>query len=225
MPAYRRKRRTYRKKPYSGTKLMKKVAKQVITKTLETKHTAGEINSFINTSSSTGTYLVSRYMSNGALDSQLTGNKISLKYLQFKLMVRVPPSAGAQWTTQARILLVSCDQEIAWDTNVPTDFFLQAASGYSITAKVNPKKYSVLMDRTFQLSPQMDTTDGYNRIVSVTKTFKRGLSMEFNDTCSYNTQNYCKGKNYYFVVQAGGWANTLSDIQYRGSLYVKFKDV
>lgn len=225
MPSYRKKRFYKRKRASGKVKLMKKVAIGVVKRTLETKHNTGAIDSFINTSSSTGTYLITRYMYNGLTDDSMTGNKVSISQLKLRLMVRIPPSAGSQWSTQLRVLLVSTDREISWDQTVPNDFFLTGPAGYNITAPVNPKTYTVYMDKTYNLQPQTTTTDGFGQVVSVTKNFKKGLGINFRELAQSGINNYCKGKNYYFVIQAGGWSNTLANIQYKGTMYLKYKDV
>lgn len=227
MPAYRNKRRTYRKKPYSkSTKTVKKVVKAMISRSIETRMTTGGIDSFIATSGSTGAYLITRYMENGVSDNQFSGSHVVLKELSLRLLVRIPPVSGTQWCSQIRILLIGTDEQITWDANVPADFWypFSGTAPPDFTRKVNIKNYSVLSDRTHQLTPQDTTTDGYCKQIVFTKRFKKGLGLEFVTTATAGSNNYLKNKNYYLVFVAGGWANLTANINYKGSLTLKYKD-
>lgn len=214
---------------YTATK---KLVKKTIMATIETKQCTGGINSFIVTNGGSGCYNITRYFETGDNDNQFNGNAVSLRSFWVKLLVRIPNPADAQWCSQIRTIIVSTDAQINWDTSVPADFFYPLSSGtpagaYALTSKVNVKKYSVLSDKIHQLTPvgSGETTNGYNRVITCGKSFKLGRKLEFLDTATSGTNQFLKNKNYYVVLVGGGWSNTTANIEYRGNLYCKYKDI
>lgn len=226
-----------RKKQRTMTKYIKKVARSVTLRTLETKHntititTAFYGNGGLTSPGDVYYYNITRNFQQGDNDLQLEGSRVTLKNISIKGVCSSLTNVNApQSVCVFRVTLVATDQQIGWGLNPGsgTNYGFQESCSQNGTLNwFNPRTMTVIKDRKITITPDL-TAAGNKRVqFTMNKYYKKGLQLEFMKDPTGGTDQYLKRKNYYIVVCA--WkpdANNGLALQMDSTLEVKidYKD-
>lgn len=235
MPPYRRKRKTYRKAPYKK-KAMVKIAKQVMTRTLENKQVSTLIEPvWFNNGGTSGTgsqwFPITYTVGQGTDDTAFTGSSILIKNINARLYAYTSTTnGGVDQDATFRVSLVSTVYQIGLASNPGSgvNYGYSYGEAYNpTTMHFNPNVVSVLKDFKFTIKGGEGTNP--NRVLTFNKRFKRGLKLTFVEaTDAANTLKYCKNKNYYMVFSF--WKpNATTSVGSVGGvesmMQIKYKDI
>lgn len=236
MPPYRRKRKTYRKRPYTKAKTIAKIAKKVMTRTLENRQVSTLFEPvWFNNGGTNGAnsqwFPITYTMGQGTDDTAFTGSSILIKSIHARLYAYTSTTnGGVDQDATFRVSLVSTDYQIGLSSNPGSgvNYGYSYGENYNPTLMhYNPNVVSVLKDMKFTIKGGEGTNP--NRVYNFSKRFKRGLKLTFVEpTDASSTLKYCKNKNYYLVFSF--WKpNATTSVGSVGGveamMQIKYKDI